>query len=152
MPMTMTMPPPKVFPFPRVKHHDPKYHIPIMSDPHGKEHGMEMGSPIVETLLTPAVAWANNLPDDHDKMIVIVSDLIADPIKYQDGCITRFSDPKTFKWSFTGTRSKIHLRFYMVDDATQNELRSTWHNSGVDMKFFEPGHTVDKDDAETTQL
>lgn len=57
--------------------------IPIMVDPHGAADGLANGSPIVETLLSPALAWINDRPKQNQKLVIILSDLIADPTKYR---------------------------------------------------------------------
>lgn len=116
----------------------------IASDEHGCGDGLCNGSPIVETLLEPARSWINDRPKNSDKMIIIVSDLIADPTKYKDGRVKKYSPPPDFKWNLR-EKTHVHIRFYGVDMETKNKLRDAW-GSDVDMRFFEAGHSVDKTD------
>lgn len=120
-------------------------HVPLATDKHGAEDGLGNGSPIVETLLAPALAWVNDRPSKNQKLVIIVSDLVPDPTKYQDGTVKRYLDPAKFKWS-VDTPKNVHLRFYMVNTDNTNKLQDAWRSSGADMRFFEPGYSVDKGD------
>jgi hypothetical protein len=120
-------------------------HVPYNVDQHGCDDGLCNGSRIVETELAPVLAWINDRPKNDQKMIVIVSDLVADPTKYRDGTIQHYLEPAKFNWTVQNSKN-IHLRFYMVGTDTTNKLQSAWQDSGIDMRFFPPGYTVDKSD------
>jgi len=120
-------------------------HVPYVVDGHDEADGLGNGSRIVETELAPALAWINDRPKDDQKMVIIISDLVADPTKYKDGTVQHYLDPAKFKWTVQNPKN-IHLRCYMVGTDTTNTLQSTWQNSGIDMRFFHPGYTVDKSD------
>ncbi len=124
-------------------HHDPKLHVPVLRDAQG--HGLEMGSPIVESLLTPVTGWIKERPSGRELMAVIISDLVADPTVYRDGCVQHYLDPSTFRWKLKDALN-VHLRFYMVGEDVKNALRGAWSDTPADTRFFEPGHEVDKDD------
>lgn len=118
----------------------------IRTDNDGCADGLCNGSPIVETLLKPALDWANGRPPDNQKMIVIISDLVADPTKYNDGRKPKlYFDPAKFQWKFDKAQN-VHLRLYMVGDATKDILQPAWKSSAADIRFFVPGHEVSRSD------
>lgn len=120
-------------------------HVAYVVDKHDEEDGLGNGSRIVETELAPALAWINDRPKDDQKMVIIISDLVADPTKYKDGTVQHYLDPAKFKWTAQNPKN-IHLRIYMVGADTTNTLQAAWQDSGIDMRFFHPGYTVDKSD------
>jgi len=120
-------------------------HVPYSVDKHDCDDGLCNGSRIVETELAPVLAWINDRPKDNQKMIIIVSDLEADPTKYKDGTIQHYLDPAKFNWAVQNPKN-VHLRFYMTGTDTTNRLQAAWQSSGADMRFFHPGYTVDKSD------
>ncbi len=89
------------------------------------------------------------MPAEEKLRIVIVSDLQADPAKdpFSGRVLKRFPDPANFDWSFNHPMN-ICLRFYMVDDVTQNRLNKAWKAQlhDVNLAFYPPGHTVDPSD------
>lgn len=125
--------------------HNPMLHVPILRDPHSK--GLEMGSPIVETVLAPVVSWIKDRSTGRNLMAIVISDLIADPTVYRDGCITSYAEPAAFHWKLKSA-DNVHLRFYMVSEDVKNTLQAAWTDAPADTRFFEPGHEVDKDDLE----
>lgn len=132
--------------WPKLGHrHNPALHFPVLRDPQSK--GLEMGSPIVETVLNPVVSWIKDRPASRNLMAIVISDLVADPTVYRDGCITKYDDPAAFRWKLKKAEN-VHLRFYMVGEDVKNLLRASWTDAPADTRFFEPGHEVDKDDLE----
>jgi hypothetical protein len=145
--------------------HQARDHVPILRDPRRMTHGSsvssdrmlnsgggdewEMGSPVVETLLAPALRWANARPSSRRVTIVVVSDLIADPAAYRDGCARWPRDPALFRWALKHPR-QVRLRVYMTPPLTADHLRRAWlaQAPGLDVRFFDPGHLPAKEDLE----